>query len=905
MSRIGAQRVVNNFSGGLVTEANQLTFPENSLSEAYNVELGVDGSIQTRGAFDSFTGSMTINASGFPDFRNIAAVKKFYWKEKKATLVAYIVDSTIGGVLLALIKNDGSMIWAEEGVPPLSTASSEDLIKYFDVGFSADEFLFSFKYDQGGYSRTTVYSGRLSDDESSLILSDPYDPSISSSVREPAEGSYYEGGSGGPAYYYGFGRGLLPYWEGTTIYWDGVRVFNATQEIYPSVSVGEYTYHVKDYVKEEIVGENGVVSYYSVYRTSSSGVVEYSDSAQPIRYRDFNGVPNPDSEAPSINHSRPPSYRPEDLSAFSAYNLYNAGWPISSDGLKHVTNESATSVSTAGINLVKATKETAGVYPSMCDAHYDFTVDQGSADAIGLYSPLLLKKSPVVSQLPRKGSHILKMGYEFLGQVETSTAGAYFYPREFYGPGAAFYSQFFDYASEQASKDVAITSVSIIGGRAWYGIKGRGFNIAYSQINYLNDNFVSKSVGNYANCHQLNDPNSEVINDILDTDGGTISISEIGDIFKIVEYRNHILVFAENGVWSISGNESVSFKPTSYTIQKVSEDGVSRGEGVISTDDGVFYISREDLKVIILNQSGVLTVSDVSETKIKSKMFEVAREFNSSVNACLVLDRENKRLHINYTKPVNGFSSASNSLKLAGQSYSLVFDMRLGSFYEWELSYDNKTAMGENLIPGISYSSDYTTNYKIDLGLIYDDKDGMCALFQNGVVTGEFLLTLRMGRTLYKYKQNYGLFATIDGGSLTRGFPRFPVSFEVPFDLVGDMTLSKSVQTMHIFQDANTDYFGTQTSGDGSITFFRPEIYMSTSWDWDSSYSNDQEIAGNIQYPEVQNYSKKKVLINKVRVPGSGRCLSLRFRNRTDGQLFGGAFKLLAYHLDINADARP
>lgn len=906
MSRIGAQRVVNNFSGGLVTEANQLTFPENSLSEAYNVELGVDGSIQTRGAFDSFRGSLTMSIPGFTDFRNISRIKKFYWKEKRATLVVYIVATNGGGVIFSLIKDDGTIISDDRGVNSGTTFSISDAETYFDVGFSANEFLFTLKFKEGGYSRNIVYSGRISPNGNSLQISGGYLPgSSSSSTRSPSSGYFYTYNQPTPSYYFDtWSDGGDSYCK---IYWNGTKVFDGLYS--SSVVVGNSTYYLATPKQGEYsVSAGGLLMthfLYGVYRISTGSASAPSIESQPLRYRDFKGVPYLSGLDNASSPSKPASTRFTELSAFSAYNLYNAGWPRDSTGFKYVTNEESTTVSEGSINLVFATKTGAGIYPSLADAYYDHLSDQGSSQTIGVYSPFLLKRTPPFSKAARKGSHILKMGYEYSPGSEHEVDEAYFYPRDFKLTDPALLSAFYSYADQQASIDSTITSVSIIGGRAWYGIKGRGFNVAYSQVNYVGDSFISNSVGNYVNCFQVNDPNSEVMNDVLDTDGGTITISEIGDIYKIVEYKNHILIFAQNGVWSISGDDSISFRPTSYTIQKVSEDGVSRGESVISTDDGVFYVSREDLKVIQLNQSGVLTVADVSETKVKAKMFEVAREFNSSVNAYLVLDRENKRIHINYTKPVSGFSTASNSLKLAGQSYSLVFDMRLGSFYEWGLCYDNKTANGENLIPGISYSPSYISNYKIDLGLMYDDKDGMCALFQNGVVTGEFLLTLRMGRTLYKYKQDYGVFSTADGGSLTRGLPRFPVSFEIPFDLVGDMTLSKSVQTMHIFQDANTDYFETQTNGDGSINLLRPEIYMSTSWDWDSFYSQNQEIAGNIQYPEVQNYSKKKVLINRVKVPGSGRCLSLRFRNRTDGQLFGGTFKLLAYHLDINADARP
>src|SRR5690606_34028660 len=95
MSRIGAQRVVNNFSGGLVTEANQLTFPENSLSKAINVELGVDGSVEVRGAFSKLLRTHTLPDTSTPDYpwlKTLVKIRVFNWEERGSVLVAFIYE---------------------------------------------------------------------------------------------------------------------------------------------------------------------------------------------------------------------------------------------------------------------------------------------------------------------------------------------------------------------------------------------------------------------------------------------------------------------------------------------------------------------------------------------------------------------------------------------------------------------------------------------------------------------------------------------------------------------------------------------------------------------------------------------------------------------------------------------
>lgn len=65
MARQQAQAEINNFVGGLVTEASPLTFPENASLDEKNFVLNRDGSRRRRLGMRIMTGEGKINNVGF------------------------------------------------------------------------------------------------------------------------------------------------------------------------------------------------------------------------------------------------------------------------------------------------------------------------------------------------------------------------------------------------------------------------------------------------------------------------------------------------------------------------------------------------------------------------------------------------------------------------------------------------------------------------------------------------------------------------------------------------------------------------------------------------------------------------------------------------------------------------
>lgn len=130
-------------------------------------------------------------------------------------------------------------------------------------------------------------------------------------------------------------------------------------------------------------------------------------------------------------------------------------------------------------------------------------------------------------------------------------------------------------------------------GRVFYtGVEAPGFNnnIYFSQI--------IEDPSQYGLCYQKNDPTSEDISDLLADDGGVIRIPEMGQVVKLFKMYSVLLVFATNGIWTITGGVEGSFKANEYAVQKVSDIGIQspfsfvsvRGVPVWWAEDGIYTI---------------------------------------------------------------------------------------------------------------------------------------------------------------------------------------------------------------------------------------------------------------------------------------------------------------------------
>ena len=149
-------------------------------------------------------------------------------------------------------------------------------------------------------------------------------------------------------------------------------------------------------------------------------------------------------------------------------------------------------------------------------------------------------------------------------------------------------------------------AVAFYAGRSWFGgppeesISG---HIFFSQI--------IESESNISRCYQEADPTSEEISDLVATDGGVIIIPEAGNILSFKVTGESLLVFADNGLWEVSGTAGSAFTPTDYSVSKVSTVGIIGKRTIVDvegtpiwwSDRGIYSIGRNQVTDRIEAQS--------------------------------------------------------------------------------------------------------------------------------------------------------------------------------------------------------------------------------------------------------------------------------------------------------------
>lgn len=129
-------------------------------------------------------------------------------------------------------------------------------------------------------------------------------------------------------------------------------------------------------------------------------------------------------------------------------------------------------------------------------------------------------------------------------------------------------------------------------------------NIYFSQI--------ATNVSEFGLCYQTNDPTSQNLHDLLPTDGGVITIVGSGTIHRLFPIANGMLVFANNGIWFITGSQGIGFSATDYTITKISSVKVLSSKSFVDVLGMPYFWNEEGIYQVVTGQSGSLAVEPIT-----------------------------------------------------------------------------------------------------------------------------------------------------------------------------------------------------------------------------------------------------------------------------------------------------
>jgi hypothetical protein len=397
-------------------------------------------------------------------------------------------------------------------------------------------------------------------------------------------------------------------------------------------------------------------------------------------------------------------------------------------------------------------------------------------------------------------------------------------------------------------------------------------------------------------CYQQNDPTSEDFSDLLPTDGGVIVIPEATNIQKLHVFGSTLMVFAENGVWQITGVDNV-FRATEYSISRVSEIGIENAETFVSVEGVPMWWSKHGIHTLQFDQvSGKAQEQNISISTIQS--FFDAIDANAKSNCHGVYDQTNKRIHWFYANNGENVNNKKNRV--------LTLDIAVQAFYPWAVS---DSASNTDYILGAEYLEGFGSDYQ-NLDVILSTGDDVVTSAGDDVVVNQLtqLAQADSAVTLMVFdaatsKMTMGLFSGTD--FLDWGDANYTSFAEAGYDFMGDLVLKKNSPYIQVYlRPTETGFEGSDETGYTPIR--ESSLLISSYWDFRKTTSSSPQQAYRLKYMPVVDASQlgswnypEEIVTTRLKMRGHGRSMRLRFESEQ-----GKDFVLLGFGIISAANTR-
>ena len=390
-------------------------------------------------------------------------------------------------------------------------------------------------------------------------------------------------------------------------------------------------------------------------------------------------------------------------------------------------------------------------------------------------------------------------------------------------------------------------------------------------------------------CYTEADLTSEIINNQIDSDGGFMSIPELGKVIRMIALNNQLIVFATNGVWTVIAGED-GFTPTSYQINKITDIGVAGPDSIVDVEGTIVYWSESGIYQMTLNEiSQKAVVKDVTLATIKTLYNQIPTEAKDNVKGWY--DSINKQIGWIYQSDANwNFADYPDFC-----DKELIYDLQLQSFTVNQISskliqspYVVGAVIGQQTITGNT-----TESIEVNGDQVQVNGDDVQATTEQNIVTNTKLVYLTYvpvsgvaNFTISSYRdENYLDWESEDYDSyIETGY----VSFE-------DFARSKTVPYLICHFERTEDGFNVDLSPTNPSS-----CYVRAKWEWSDN------IASNKWGSEFQAYRYRRhyvpadandlfetghlIITTRNKIRGSGKAMRFRFRSET-----GKNFKLYGF----------
>lgn len=427
-------------------------------------------------------------------------------------------------------------------------------------------------------------------------------------------------------------------------------------------------------------------------------------------------------------------------------------------------------------------------------------------------------------------------------------------------------------------------AVEAFGGRVFYAglesAKSSGLIFFSRQI---------ENVSELGECLQQNDPTSEELSDLLPTDGGVIRISDAVNIKVLHAVGSVLVVFAENGIWTINGVDGV-FRATEYSVKRASEIGLASPESFISAGGTPIWWSRYGIHTLAFEQvSGNASEQDLSTSTIQTYWNAIPEASKDGVIS--VYDEVNKTVYWAWPDSGETVNSKINNF--------LILDLALQAFYPWSISDEATTS---SCIVGLTFYSGYGAGL-LPLDVITSAGDDVVTSLGDDVVSFQnsnfstgapaIVLLVRDGDT---NKLTMGGFTASD--FLDWGTANYSSYAIAGYEFFGDLVLKKtSPYVTPYMRVTETGWAGNETTGYDLVG--SSGLLVSSLWDFSTAPTSTPQQAYRLKIMPVVNPSNlsvfnypETVITTRLKLRGKGRSVRLKFESEQ-----GKNFVLLGYSM--------
>ena len=558
--------------------------------------------------------------------------------------------------------------------------------------------------------------------------------------------------------------------------------------------------------------------------------------------------------------------RTSTLTDLHAYNLYNQGWPAeffcSADPDNPVTMNNG-----AVEDPVERTKTSLGSYPSNADIMASaMTFLQNGRKA---YYPHALDNIVAGNTPAASGHYIIDLFNRSQGRKDTYDADV-----------AAGFPARRDYKASILTDQSTggIKTVAAYAGRIFFacspGETGGdaespkvGTFVLFSQ---LVDNLADLE-----SCYQEADPTAEDISDLIDTDGGYLQLPDAINIKALVPFKSALLVFADNGVWSIDGGPSNAFTATGYQSQFLTNNGAISAQSIVITTDAVLYWSRNGIFAIGAGQNGI-EIQSLTQFTIQKLYNSIP--YNSKKYATGYFDDVSQRCRWLYQNLYNDEFPQK-------YTHELILDLSMPAWSKFTLKdTDTRTPRVTGYVP-VPVQSRNIANSDFKYSTLREN------------TSGTYLMT-----TSYFKDTAFKDWYTAASGTDAAAF------LVTGYITGGDSARKKYAPYLTVHCNRTETVWADE--GSGTLTLaFPSSCLIQAQWEWCTSEDSGRWGQQFQAYRYRQNFIPSSsgslsygysVITTRNKIRGNGRALSFKFATEA-----GKDLQLLGWNIEMGANKEP